>query len=221
MSVFDRKYTVTFDLRTLLWLWNILACTSNDELKRARDKIFGSLQEVNPETTKSQPDSWQKFYDSVVKMNETYELAVNQSPTLLTSQYIRTQQFMDILRAEVDEGEDLITELKEQPFINTEARLDLLTSLADWYGDIIVYVTSEAIRNGIPIMKVLELIMASNGTKLGEDGKPIKDENDKFLKGPFFVPPEPAIKELLSELRGNKVLADETDSINIVRDILP
>lgn len=221
MSVFDRKYTATLDLKTLLWLWSVLASVSNDEVKRVRDKIFGSLQEVNPETTQSLPDRWQKFHDSVVKMNQTYDLPVNESPTLLPSQYIRTQQFMDILRAEVDEGEDLITELKDQPFINTEDRLGLLTDLADWYGDIIVYVTSEAIRNGIPIMKVLELIMASNQTKLGEDGKPIKDENDKFLKGPFFVPPEPAIKELLTELRDNREATDETDSINIVRDILP
>lgn len=186
MSVFDRKYAVTLELKTVFWLWNILSSSNEDKITRVRDKLFGSLQEVNPETPQSQPDNWQQFHASVVKMNKTYDLPVNESPKLLVNQAIRTQQFMDILRKELAEGDDILT------------KLHTLTALADWYGDIIVYVTSEAIRNGIPIMEVLKLIMDSNQTKLGEDGKPIKDENDKFLKGPFFVPPEPAIKELLS-----------------------
>ena len=196
MSVFDRKYAVTLELKTVFWLWNILSSSNEDKITRVRDKLFGSLQEVNPETPQSQPDNWQQFHASVVKMNKTYDLPVNESPKLLVNQAIRTQQFMDILRKELAEGDDILT------------KLHTLTALADWYGDIIVYVTSEAIRNGIPIMEVLKLIMDSNQTKLGEDGKPIKDENDKFLKGPNFVPPEPAIKLLLSKLRGNKVLAD-------------
>lgn len=198
MSVFDRKYTATFDLRTLLLLWNVLSSANNDEVKRVRDKIFGSLQEVSPEINQSQPDRWQQFYDSVVKMNQTYDLPVNESPKLLVNQAIRTQQFMDILKKELVEGDDILTKLQTQGTFNNADTLYTLTALADWYGDIIVYVTSEAIRNGIPIMEVLKLIMDSNQTKLGEDGKPIKDENDKFLKGPFYVPPEPAIKELLS-----------------------
>ena len=218
MSVFDRKYAATFDLRTLLWLWNVLASTSNDEVKRVRDKIFGSLQEVSPEINQSQPDRWQQFYDSVVKMNQTYDLTVNESPKLLVNQAIRTQQFMDILKKELVEGDDILTKLQTQGTFNNADTLYTLTALADWYGDIIVYVTSEAVRNGIPLMNILELIMASNQTKLGGDGKPIKDENDKFLKGPNFVPPEPVIKLLLSKLRGNKVLADEVEAINVFRD---
>ena len=198
MSVFDRKYAVTLELKTVFWLWNILSSSNEDKITRVRDKLFGSLQEVNPETPQSQPDNWQQFHASVVKMNKTYDLPVNESPKLLVNQAIRTQQFMDILRKELAEGDDILTKLQTQGTFNNADTLYTLTALADWYGDIIVYVTSEAIRNGIPIMKVLKLIMDSNQTKLGEDGKPIKDENDKFLKGPFFVPHEPAIKELLS-----------------------
>ena len=198
MSVFDRKYAVTLELKTVFWLWNILSSSNEDKITRVRDKLFGSLQEVNPETPQSQPDNWQQFHASVVKMNKTYDLPVNESPKLLVNQAIRTQQFMDILKKELVEGDDILTKLQSQGTFNNADTLYTLTALADWYGDIIVYVTSEAIRNGIPIMEVLKLIMDSNQTKLGEDGKPIKDENDKFLKGPFFVPPEPAIKELLS-----------------------
>lgn len=220
MSVFDRKYTATLSLKTLFWLWQALSEQGKEGSRIIRDKIFGSLQEVNSETTQSHPDKWQEFHASVVKMNKTYELPVNESPKLLPNQAIRTQQFMDILRKEIAEGDDILTKLQSQGTFNSEDTLYTLTALADWYGDIIVYVTSEAIRNGIPLMGVLELIMASNQTKLGEDGKPIKDENDKFLKGPNFVPPEPAIKLLLSNLRGNKVVADEVEAINAIRSWL-
>lgn len=208
MSVFDKKYTVTLELKTLFWLWNILSSSNEDKITRVRDKLFGSLQEVNPETPQSQPDNWQQFHASVVKMNQTYDLPVNQIPTLLPNQAIRTQQFIDILNKEIDEGYEMLNSLQGQQVFTEKTKLDSLTELADWYGDMVVYIMSEAIRNGIPLMEVLQIIMESNMTKLGEDCKPIKDKNDKFLKGPNFVAPEPAIKELLSKLRGNKVLAD-------------
>ncbi len=208
MSVFDKKYTVTLELKTLFWLWNILSSSNEDKITRVRDKLFGSLQEVNPETLQFQPDNWQQFHASVVKMNQTYDLPVNQIPTLLPNQAIRTQQFIDILNKEIDEGYEMLNSLQGQQVFTEKTKLDSLTELADWYGDMVVYIMSEAIRNGIPLMEVLQIIMESNMTKLGEDCKPIKDKNDKFLKGPNFVAPEPAIKELLSKLRGNKVLAD-------------
>jgi hypothetical protein len=69
----------------------------------------------------------------------------------------------------------------------------VLTMLADWFGDINVYVRSEALKFGLPHESNLAIIMGSNFTKLGEDGKPIKDENGKFLKGPNFVAPEAAL----------------------------
>jgi len=147
----------------------------------------------------NQVDKWDKFFDSVKKMNETYELPVANSPSLLANQAIRTQQFLDIMRKELSEGDEMLFTLQGQFAFSEEGRLEALTQLADWYGDMIVYITSEAIRNGIPIMEVLEIIMASNMTKLGEDGKPIKDENDKFQKGPNFIPPEQKIKELLKQ----------------------
>lgn len=49
----------------------------------------------------------------------------------------------------------------------------------------------------IPLDKVIEIIMASNESKLGADGKPIYDDNGKFLKGPNYWKPEPKIEELL------------------------
>jgi predicted HAD superfamily Cof-like phosphohydrolase len=45
---------------------------------------------------------------------------------------------------------------------------------------------------------VLDVIMDSNESKLGADGKPIYDANGKFLKGPNYWRPEPRIKALLT-----------------------
>ena len=64
-------------------------------------------------------------------------------------------------------------------------------------GDVIVYCRSEALKYGIPLEAVLQIIMDSNASKLGADGKPIYDANGKFLKGPNYWKPEPKIRELL------------------------
>ena len=61
----------------------------------------------------------------------------------------------------------------------------------------IVYCRSEALKYGIPLEEVLSIIMDSNESKLGADGKPIYNANGKFLKGPNYRKPEPMIKKLL------------------------
>ena len=71
-------------------------------------------------------------------------------------------------------------------------------AIADLLGDVIVYCRSEALKYGIPLEEVLSIIMDSNESKLGADGKPIYDANGKFLKGPNYWKPEPKIKELLA-----------------------
>ena len=79
-----------------------------------------------------------------------------------------------------------------------EARQDVLTDLADWFGDIIVYCRSEAMKFGLPLEDALDAIMGSNFTKLASDGIPVYDANGKFQKDMTnFVPPEPSIKSLL------------------------
>jgi len=51
----------------------------------------------------------------------------------------------------------------------------------------------------LPANVVDRLIMDSNESKLGADGKPIYDANGKFLKGPNYWRPEPRIKALLEQ----------------------
>lgn len=85
--------------------------------------------------------------------------------------------------------------LKEDP---EEAERYILVEMADWFADKIVYITSEALKFGIPIDTVLHLVMASNFTKLPADGIPKHDANGKFLKDMTnFVPPEDAIYSVI------------------------
>jgi len=67
----------------------------------------------------------------------------------------------------------------------------ILVSLGDWFGDMVVYIRSEALKFGLPLESILAVIMGSNFTKLDENKKPIKDEaTGKVLKGPNFMAPE-------------------------------
>lgn len=127
----------------------------------------------------------------IIAMNEKYELPVNHVP--IFQGFSRLYHFRNILEKEVAEINDII----DKPMLTDE--VDLLTDVADLLADIIVYCHSEAVRYGIPLEEVLQIVMDSNDTKLDADGKPIKDSDGKFLKGPNFVPPEPAIRKLLLE----------------------
>ena len=129
----------------------------------------------------------------VERLNQKYELPINYVPTLPDNVLVRLTQFKTILLNEVHEIDDIINSSLE-----TEA-IDKLVMIADLLADITVYCRSEAYRYGIPLEEVLQIVMDSNETKLGADGKPIKDENGKFCKGPNFIPPEAAIKELLTK----------------------
>lgn len=131
----------------------------------------------------------------IIAMNEKYELPVNHVPTTNGGARERLIQFESILMKEVSEADDIIASTFKPQYDDA----DILTMIADLLADIIVYCQSEAVRYGIPLEEVLQIVMDSNDTKLGADGKPIKDSDGKFLKGPNFVPPEPAIRKLLLE----------------------
>lgn len=133
----------------------------------------------------------------VERMNINYDLPCNYVPTLPDNVLVRLTQFKEILIDEILEIDDIVN-----TSLDTEA-IDKLVMIADLLADITVYCRSEAFRFGIPLEEVLQIVMDSNGTKLGADGMPIKDDNDKFIKGPDYAPPEPAIKELLLEKMSN------------------
>lgn len=143
------------------------------------------------------------FLSDIKKFNQMYNLASHDDPNVQGQ--ARLENFIDILKEEVDEGDDIVAKLgkleamdaAEQPADYQQQKLDALTDLSDWLGDLMVYCASEARRWGIPIQDVLEVIMASNFSKLGADGEPIYDHRGKVQKGPNYWAPEGKIATLL------------------------
>ncbi|MCY1375996.1 hypothetical protein D9M69_634510 [compost metagenome] len=97
--------------------------------------------------------------------------------------------------AEVHEIDEIVEKIERG-----EPDIEVKVAIADLLGDVIVYCRSEALKYGLPLEEVLDIIMDSNESKLGSDGKPIYDENGKFLKGPNYWKPEPKIEVLLSRV---------------------
>jgi len=128
--------------------------------------------------------------DQILEFNKMYGLNTKLNPTFVGVERLR--QFKDILLEEVAEVDDII-----QKNSDDLDPLDLVTEVADWLGDLIVYAASECARWGINVDEVLKIIMASNASKLGADGNPIYDDRGKVLKGPNYWKPEDKIRECL------------------------
>ena len=132
------------------------------------------------------------FADRIRAMNAMYKLPAAEKPAIPADIADRLRKFKATLLDEVHEIDE-ITAAAE----SGAAPLDVAVAIADLLGDVIVYCRSEALKYGIPLEEVLNIIMDSNQSKLGADGKPIYDANGKFLKGPNYWKPEAKIKELL------------------------
>jgi len=139
------------------------------------------------------------FADRIALMNAMYKLPANKQPSLPADTPDRLVKFKATLLDEVHEIDEIVALAN-----NGGSPSDVAVAIADVLGDIIVYCRSEALKYGIPLEEVLDVIMDSNESKLGADGKPIYDANGKFLKGPNYWKPEPKIKALL-EKRGINV----------------
>lgn len=59
----------------------------------------------------------------------------------------------------------------------------------DALGDMLYLIVGAFVALGVPFEKVLREIHASNMSKLGADGKPVKREDGKVMKGENFCPP--------------------------------
>lgn len=130
------------------------------------------------------------FYEAIKKFNLMFKLPVKDKPELPTLK--RLLDFKNILIEEISEVFDVAEDL----YTNNP---DALTHYADWLGDIIVYVASEAAKHGINLDKVLTIIMESNFSKTNKDGSITYDDRGKVLKGENYFKPEPKIKQFLEE----------------------
>jgi NTP pyrophosphatase (non-canonical NTP hydrolase) len=136
------------------------------------------------------------FAQRIAAMNAMYRLPAHDQPTLPDDVAERLAKFKATLLDEVHEIDEIVAAAK-----SGAAPADVAVAIADLLGDIVVYCRSEALKYGLPLEDVLDVIMDSNESKLGADGNPIYDANGKFLKGPNYWKPEPRIRALL-EARG-------------------
>ncbi len=138
-----------------------------------------------------------EFKDSIIEMNKLYGLPINDKPTDLGVD--RLKNFKKILTEEIQEMDEIIKKYEniKNSEMSEEEKLEILTAISDVFGDIVVYVRSEALKYGIDLEEVLKIIMQSNFSKMGADGKPIYDERGKVTKGPNYWKPEPKIKDML------------------------
>jgi predicted HAD superfamily Cof-like phosphohydrolase len=137
------------------------------------------------------------FAERIAAMNAMYRLPAHARPTLPADVADRLARFKATLLDEVHEIDEIVKLAQDGA-----AALDIAVAVADLLGDIIVYCRSEALKYGLPLEEVLDVIMDSNESKLGADGRPIYDANGKFLKGPAYWRPEPKIKALLAAKAG-------------------
>jgi len=81
-----------------------------------------------------------------------------------------------------DEIDNCIEEISNNGIVKKESKSKLFKEMAD-----VQYVLSGmAVTFGIPMDKIFERVHESNISKLDDEGKPIKREDGKVLKGPNY-----------------------------------
>lgn len=174
--------------------------TVNNELHELRVGIQQCIKAVNNQRLRF---SWMlyTFVYRIAEMNKAFQPITQHNTKLTDLGHKRIQEFVSIIKKEVDEMYEAIPTYPALPSPGVLAPTDF-TKVADCLGDLIVFAFSEAGRWGIPILEVLHIIMDSQSSKL-VDGKPIPHptEAGKFGKGPNYFPPEDAIRELLEHYK--------------------
>lgn len=133
-----------------------------------------------------------QVFETIKSFNQMYGIPTPEEPTLDYGLRDRLVEFKEILLKEIDEVDDIIHDMEVAQY----TAAGILTDVADWLGDIIVYTASEALRHGLPIDDVLGIIMESNKSKLQNDGTALFVRG-KLQKGPNYWKPEPQIRDLL------------------------
>lgn len=114
-------------------------------------------------------------HNKVKEFHETYGAYISEESKLPDSSIRDLRK--SLLQEEFDE------------YIKAEEDNDLV-EIADALGDMMYIIYGTAISYGIPLDDIFNEIHASNMSKLGEDGRPIRREDGKILKGPNFFRPD-------------------------------
>lgn len=124
------------------------------------------------------------FYETAAhEFRNAYELPLGlTTSSLKLQQTLIDEEHLEVAHAYLDLREDIR---------NKRAREHLLKELAD-----LVYVCQQmAACFGWDLQTAYNRVHASNMSKLGEDGKPIRREDGKILKGPNYF--EPSLIDLV------------------------
>tara|TARA_Y100001970_G_scaffold149514_1_gene183491 strand:- start:1258 stop:1629 length:372 start_codon:yes stop_codon:yes gene_type:complete len=113
-------------------------------------------------------------FNDVKKFMETFGQEVKTKAEFPSEKIVKLRY--DLIKEELDEFEEAI---------KTKNLKEVADSLTD-----ILYVTYGAGHAfGIDLDKCFDEVQRSNMSKLGEDGKPIYNDNGKVMKGPNYFKP--------------------------------
>lgn len=118
--------------------------------------------------------------DMVHEFHRVYDCNISQTPSLPSN----------------DERALRISLLREeyQEYILAEQNNDLV-EIADALADMLYIINGTCVSYGIPMDKIFAEVHASNMSKLDSDGKVLRRDDGKVLKGPNFF--KPKIREIL------------------------
>lgn len=122
------------------------------------------------------------MFKQVLEFHETYGQEVN-----APAEYKLLKFRFDLIDEEVQEVAEQFAEISNARTDNVRLihKVKLTKELVD-----LLYVTLGAgVALGLPLENAFEEVHRSNMSKLGEDGKPIKREDGKVLKGPNYFEP--------------------------------
>jgi len=125
-----------------------------------------------------------KYEEQVKEFHELMEMTINSpyTPELLALRQKLINEEVSELNVEIDA---LIKELEQTGAVNKQIKLQMFKELAD-----LQYVLSGmVVALGIPMEEVFNRVHRSNLSKL-VNGKPLKREDGKVLKGPNYKKPD-------------------------------
>lgn len=99
----------------------------------------------------------------------------------------------DLPSAQVDDGQVTLRQSlieEEVGELRVAAEAGDIVGIADALADIVYVAYGSACVYGIDLDVVLDEVHASNMTKLGADGRPVRRADGKVLKGPDYRPPD-------------------------------
>ncbi len=119
-------------------------------------------------------------FSDVKKFMETFGQEVKKKPEFPSEKIVKLRY--DLIKEELDEFAQAIKDRD-------------ITEVADSLTDILYVTYGAGIAFGIDLDKCFDEVQRSNMSKLGQDGKPIYNENGKVMKGPKYF--EPNLKKFV------------------------